>query len=813
LVLLGVNLALGLGVAGHTATAAQTAEILYLVLIGASALVVLTHGVRSRSAAWILLGLGLVAWEFGEIYYSYVLDPVTASYPSAADWLFILFYVLSLVGLRRLGGRISGQPLVSAGLIAAMLGLATVWSWLVFDPVVGALEGSTASIAMTLAYPFFDLLLLCSVLVALAANGWRADRGLVALLAGFTVVGIADTLYLAEVTWGTYDGLTPLNSLWPAGVMLVAWAPWAGGRRRERRHLDSERFLVAIGFAAIAVALLVLVSDHFHRFNVVTLILATVTMVAAGVQLVVAHRDQVKAKEGQFRAQELYAAAARTSLDAIITADSTGLVCEWNEAAERTFGYTREQALGRTYRDLIVPPRTRERERMAFERVAAGGVPKILNTRVEQVAVRADGSEFPVELVLTRLQTTPPMYTAFVRDLSEQKRGQQNDAELAAIVRASEDAILSKDLTGTVTAWNEAAERLYGYSAEEAVGSSLASLICPPDRRDEIDGMTRDVLAGEIVTLETIRTTKHGENVAVALRSFPRRDLHGEICGISTVANDIGERKRRERTEHHNKEQSRWRSRIEVALETDQFAFWGQPIVDFRSNVIRHYELLLRMDIGGEIFTPDRFLPHAENCDLIRQIDRWAVRRGIEIAESAPVAVNLSAKSLGDTDLVETIESALERSSADPRDLVFEITETAAIEDVEAAGELVRSLIALGCDVSLDDFGTGYGSFTYLKHLPVTELKIDIEFIRHLADHQPDQRVVSSMVSVAETFGVRTVAEGVEDERTLAIVRDLGVDLAQGYHIGYPARMRGVPERTARYELPHVKPKQLAARS
>jgi EAL domain-containing protein (putative c-di-GMP-specific phosphodiesterase class I) len=121
--------------------------------------------------------------------------------------------------------------------------------------------------------------------------------------------------------------------------------------------------------------------------------------------------------------------------------------------------------------------------------------------------------------------------------------------------------------------------------------------------------------------------------------------------------------------------------------------------------------------------------------------------------------------------------------------VIFEITETAAVENLDAAHELVEELISLGFGVALDDFGTGYGSFTYLKHLPVTELKIDIDFVRGLTQDPTDQRLVKSIISVARNFEMKTVAEGVEDQATLDLLHTLGVDFVQGYHIGYPAQL------------------------
>jgi EAL domain-containing protein (putative c-di-GMP-specific phosphodiesterase class I) len=193
------------------------------------------------------------------------------------------------------------------------------------------------------------------------------------------------------------------------------------------------------------------------------------------------------------------------------------------------------------------------------------------------------------------------------------------------------------------------------------------------------------------------------------------------------------------------------------------------------------------LPMDGEVVPPGRFLPHAEPSPLMRRIDLWAIRRGIELAAEHPVAINLSATSLGDAGTVAAAEKALAEFNVDPRDVTFEITETAAVEDIEAAHSLVLALGNLGCGVALDDFGTGYGSFTYLMRLHVTSLKIDMEFIRGVTKDPNDQRVVQAIVAVARTFGLTTVAEGVETEATLKLLRDLGVDQAQGYLIGRPS--------------------------
>ena len=152
--------------------------------------------------------------------------------------------------------------------------------------------------------------------------------------------------------------------------------------------------------------------------------------------------------------------------------------------------------------------------------------------------------------------------------------------------------------------------------------------------------------------------------------------------------------------------------------------------------------------------------------------------------------VNLSGPSMGDPGLLALVERELARL---PRrgGLVIEVTETAAIIDVERARTFAEHLATLGCAFALDDFGAGYGSFYYLKHLPFDYLKIDGEFIRSLVHSHADQVIVKSLVEIAQQLGKHTVAEFVEDEATLQLLRNLGVDFAQGYFVGRPEPLPG----------------------
>jgi EAL domain-containing protein (putative c-di-GMP-specific phosphodiesterase class I) len=178
----------------------------------------------------------------------------------------------------------------------------------------------------------------------------------------------------------------------------------------------------------------------------------------------------------------------------------------------------------------------------------------------------------------------------------------------------------------------------------------------------------------------------------------------------------------------------------------------------------------------------------AEEFGLITEIDRWVIDRSTEIAATGDaVQINVSARSVSDPSLVDYVRAAILRTGADPESIVFEITETTLMTDEGAARAFVARLHRLGCKIALDDFGIGYGGFSYLKQLPVDFLKIDIQFVSDLRTSPASRSVVQAIVSLAAGFGLKTVGEGVEDRETLELLRELGVDYGQGFHIGRPA--------------------------
>ena len=235
--------------------------------------------------------------------------------------------------------------------------------------------------------------------------------------------------------------------------------------------------------------------------------------------------------------------------------------------------------------------------------------------------------------------------------------------------------------------------------------------------------------------------------------------------------------------------------RMRQALEEDQFVLFCQPILDLETNRFSQYELLLRLrDVEGcEPLTPNAFLYKAERFGLIPAIDLWVVRKAVALIEAYKRAghrlalnVNLSGKSIGDPKLAGLIENAFVEGGIDPACLVFEITETAAVANLQQARSFADRMRSCGCGLALDNFGAGLASFYYLKNFPFDYIKIDGEFIRALSVNPVDRLVVQAIVGIAQGMGKKTVAEFVADAPSVRLLRNSGVHYAQGYHIGLP---------------------------
>lgn len=235
-----------------------------------------------------------------------------------------------------------------------------------------------------------------------------------------------------------------------------------------------------------------------------------------------------------------------------------------------------------------------------------------------------------------------------------------------------------------------------------------------------------------------------------------------------------------------------WLGRLRRAVKRDQLVLHYQPIVSLRDGRVSHHEALVRLADGphGRLLAPASFLPAAERYGLIGDIDRLVLAKVAALLAqrggSARIAVNLSALSVSDARMLPYIERLLARHRLSPARLVIELTETAAISDMARAKAFCAGAQALGCAVALDDFGTGFGALHHLKHLPFSYLKIDGGFISGLPRSRHDQLVVRALVGLARGMGFSTIAEFVRDRATLELLGELGVDYAQGFHLGRP---------------------------
>lgn len=253
-------------------------------------------------------------------------------------------------------------------------------------------------------------------------------------------------------------------------------------------------------------------------------------------------RSEAKVRE----AEEFKSAVMTSSLDCIVGMDHEGAVIEFNAAAERLFGYSREEALGRELAELIVPEELRERHRAGLRHYLEGNPGEIIDRRTELPALRKDGTVIPVEVTVTRISgSEPPNFTGFLRDTTDRADAERVRQHMAEVVRGTQDAVLSKDLEGIVTSWNPAAERLYGYRAEEAIGRYI-SFIIPPDHKNEERMILDHVRQGKrLETYETERIRADGVRIAVSLTiSQIRSPVHG-VIGASVIARDVTDVKRR----------------------------------------------------------------------------------------------------------------------------------------------------------------------------------------------------------------------------------------------------------------------------
>jgi PAS domain S-box-containing protein len=331
------------------------------------------------------------------------------------------------------------------------------------------------------------------------------------------------------------------------------------------------------------------------------------------------------------------------------------------------------------------------------------------------------------------------------------------------------DLLCSVDADGRFLWLNRAWEQVLGWSRDELMSHALLEFVHPEDVAATRQVMSRIGEADlELAEFDNRYRTKDGD--WRWLRWQARTD------GVTwlAVAYDVT----------HEKEAEQ---RLCAAISEGRLHAYGEPIMERGSGRIRREELLARLESadGDGILAAARFVPEAERYGVIGIIDLHMARKAAErVRLGIPTSVNVSAHTLADEALATQLVEIISDAGRPATGLLLEITESAAIGNLDATREIAERLAPLGCTFALDDFGTGFGSLSHLRRLPITVLKIDREFVAGVSRRAEDRALVRSIVATAEQFRILTIAEGVEDRSTLHVVESIGVDMFQGYLIG-----------------------------
>lgn len=297
-------------------------------------------------------------------------------------------------------------------------------------------------------------------------------------------------------------------------------------------------------------------------------------------------------------------------------------------------------------------------------------------------------------------------------------------------------------------------------------------------------------------------------SASIGIAIYP---LHGSTVNELMANADLAMYKAKEmgRGQHHmfnpsfdyrNKlnQTLRWRNILEDAIAHDRFVLVYQPILDMKTNTVSHYECLVRlMQADGTMLMPADFVFRAEDLGLISKIDRIvltkAVKQHIEFnrqGKKFKLSVNVSKRSFDDPAIFEYFKELFSDPEVEQERIIFEITDTASISNYQSTNFLIDKIRALGCVLALNDFGVEYPSLHYLKNAPVDYVKIDGSLIRQIDKNKDDKKFVKTLIELAQAFGKKTVAEYVENEDILTILKEYGVDFAQGYFIGKPKPLK-----------------------
>ena len=541
-------------------------------------------------------------------------------------------------------------------------------------------------------------------------------------------------------------------------------------------------------------------------------------------------------------------AILESALDSIISIDANSMVTEVNPATEKTFGYQRKEMIGYDLAGLIIPADLREMHHAGMKRLLRTGEHSILNTRIEIMAQHADGHQFPVELSVTSNNDEgEQFFTAYLRDLTEahklrdkltyqashdaltglmNRRAFENHVKnvFGEIDEDTQHCMLYLDLDQFKVV-NDSCGHVAGdellrqisqmLQKEKRASDTLARLGgdefglllegCPQEKAEAVaTNLIENFQQYHFYWEEKVFTV----GVSIGLVPVQGRFINfSELLSAADAACYLAKEEGRNRchvysyddTELSNRRgDMAWVSLLQEALKDDQLLLFKQniqPINVANDTDQLHYEILLRMrGHDGNIIMPDKFIPAAERYNMMLALDKWVVNQVFLWLSQQPdklgqiklCSINLSGISITDSSFSAYIIDKFQQYNIPAEIICFEITETAAITNLVKATQFLDELHSLGCLFALDDFGSGVSSYGYLKNLPVDFLKIDGEFVRDIVTNPISLAMVKSINEIGHMMGKKTIAEYVEDQQTVDLLKQIGVDFAQGYFYSKP---------------------------
>lgn len=561
--------------------------------------------------------------------------------------------------------------------------------------------------------------------------------------------------------------------------------------------------------------------------------------------LLVADISERKAAERLLlEAEARYRNLVETAHDLVFSVDPKGHWTYLNNAVTDIYGYQQPDMLGRHFSEFQAPE-SRERDAAAFEQLLAGK--ELL--QYETVHLDQNGDRRYISFNARPTINHSGKVTQIsgtARDITEQKQFEQeltyqaqHDTLTGLHNRSYFQSELERVISRIARSGAECALLYLDLDQFKYVNDTLGHAAGDRLLKECTDLLRKNIREGDLLArfggdeftillyqIEHEHVTPVAENIRRMFEHFCFMDSGQSInvtcsIGLTMITGDtesadvalsqadlacnisksqgrncVHEYTQDDSAQHSMAEDMGWVARVKDALHNNRFELLYQPIVKVATQDINGYEVLLRLPTeDGNSIKPGGFIPAAERFGLVHNIDRWAVSHAMEYLAQlhrdnikTMFSINLSGRAVDDAELLKMIKSILKDTGLNPSSLLFEITETAAIANMRAARKFIGQLKDLGCRMALDDFGSGFCSFTYLKHLPVDSLKIDGSFVQGLANAKVDQAMVQSMNQVAHALGKTTIAEFVENQETLRLLQQYGVDYAQGHYIGKPRR-------------------------